>query len=136
MTMIPNDRATQELVRVLRFGVIGLIGFFVDAAVLMFMTRIVHTDALTGRAVSAPVAIVLTFLGHRHWSFVDLNRPSLTSSFASYVSTQGAGFLCNFAVYCVALLLMSPIFALAAGSAVAMFVNYIGARFWAFNSSS
>lgn len=137
MTASQKSRTTRELMRALRFGVIGLVGFLCDAAILTFMTHVVHTNALAGRAVSAPIAILLTFLGHRHWSFVDLHRPSLGSSLAAYVSSQCVGFLSNFAIYCLVLLILpSPIAALTIASAVAMFVNYVGARFWAFNSSA
>jgi len=62
-----------------------------------------------------------------------LNRRAIGAAFASYVSTQGAGLLCNLAVYSAALLVVpGPLTALAIASATAMFVNYLGARFWAF----
>ncbi|MFX9672922.1 GtrA family protein, partial [Acinetobacter baumannii] len=64
MTASQKSRTTRELMRALRFGVIGLVGFLCDAAILAFMTHVVHTNALAGRAVSAPIAILLTFLGH------------------------------------------------------------------------
>jgi putative flippase GtrA len=85
--------------------------------------------------VSVPIAIVFTFVCNRHWSFASLGQSSLGAAFASYVSTQSAGLLCNLGVYSVALLVMpNPLGALAAASATAMFVNYLGARFWAFRS--
>jgi putative flippase GtrA len=134
--MPPADRLLQELVRVVRFGVVGLAGFFVDAAILMLMTRVIYTDPFTARAVSAPIAILFTFAGNRHWSFATPNKPSVGSSFASYVSTQGAGFICNLSIYCaVMLVIASPLAALIVASATAMFVNYVGARFWAFKAT-
>jgi putative flippase GtrA len=133
--MLFGRRIWQESIRILRFGVVGLGGFLVDAAVLAIMVHGLGANPYAGRAVSVPIAIVFTFVCNRHWSFASLGRPALAAAFASYVSTQGAGLLCNLGVYSVALLVMpNPLGALAAASATAMFVNYFGARFWAFRS--
>jgi putative flippase GtrA len=131
-----TNQLLQESIHILRFGVTGLAGFLVDAGVLALMVHWIGADPFTGRTVSAPIAIVFTFVCNRYWSFATLNKPSIGSSFASYVSTQGAGFLCNFAVYSLVLLsVSSPIVALAIASAAAMFVNYLGARFLAFRGA-
>jgi putative flippase GtrA len=136
VTKPPPSRISRESIRVLRFGVTGLAGFVVDAAILALMVHLAGADPLTGRLVSAPIAVVFTFVSNRHWSFATLNKPPVGSSFVSYVSTQGAGFLCNLAVYSLALLSVpNPIVALAIASAVAMFVNYLGARFLAFRGA-
>jgi putative flippase GtrA len=136
VTMPPAGQILGELIRVLRFGVVGLAGFFVDAAVLALMTRVLRVDPFTGRAVSAPIAIVFTFVGNRYWSFATVNKPSAARSFVSYLSTQGIGFLCNLAIYCAAILVVaSPLVALTIASATAMFANYVGARFWAFKAA-
>ncbi len=133
MNMRLADGLWQESIRILRFGVVGLAGFLVDAAVLALMVHGLHANPILGRAVSAPVAILLTFVCNRYWSFASLNRRAIGAAFASYVSTQGAGLLCNLAVYSAALLVVpGPLTALAIASATAMFVNYLGARFWAF----
>jgi putative flippase GtrA len=132
---LQGSRMLQEVTRMLRFGVVGLTGFFVDAAILEFAVRVLNLNPFAGRAVSAPIAIVVTFLLNRHWSFANLNKPSIGRSFAAYVSTQGAGLLCNLAVYSILVLaLPRPLGALAVASATAMLVNYLGARFWAFRS--
>lgn len=136
MNMPLAEQILKESIRVLRFGVVGLAGFFVDAAILTLMTYAMYADPVTGRAVSAPIAIVFTFACNRYWSFSTLNKPSIGRSFASYVSTQGAGFLCNLAVYMIALpLVPNPLAALTIASGAAMFANYLGARFWAFRGA-
>jgi len=135
VTMRFDKRTWQEAVRILRFGIVGLGGFVVDAAVLAVMVHGLGANPYVGRAVSVPIAIVLTFVCNRCWSFASLSQPTLGTAFASYVSTQGAGLLCNLAVYSAALLVIpSPLGALAIASATTMFVNYVGARFWAFRS--
>jgi putative flippase GtrA len=133
VTVLFGKRIWQEAIRILRFGIVGLGGFVVDAAVLAIMVHGLGANPYAGRAVSVPIAILFTFVCNRYWSFASLEQPTPAAAFASYVSTQGAGLLCNLAVYSVMLLaLPSPLGALAIASAVAMFVNYLGARFWAF----
>jgi putative flippase GtrA len=125
----------QELLRVLRFGAVGFGGFFVDAAILALMTEAMHLNPFAGRAVSAPIAIVFTFVCNRHWSFASAKKQAIGRSFASYVSMQGAGLVCNLIVYSAALLVIPyPLGALVLSSATAMIVNYLGARFWVFQS--
>jgi putative flippase GtrA len=133
---MPNaDTIRQEIVRILRFGAVGFGGFFVDAAILALMTEALHVNPFAGRAVSAPIAIAFTFVCNRYWSFASAKRQAIGRSFASYVSTQGTGLVCNLIVYSAALLVMPyPLGALVISSAVAMIVNYLGARLWVFQS--
>jgi putative flippase GtrA len=125
----------QELLRVLRFGVVGFGGFFVDAAILALMTEAMHLNPFAGRAVSAPIAIIFTFVCNRCWSFASAKKQAIIRSLASYVSMQGAGVVCTLIVYSAALLVIPyPLGALVLSSAAAMIVNYLGVRLWAFQS--
>jgi putative flippase GtrA len=127
--MRPTRAVERELIQVLRFGIVGLAGFLVDAVVLLFMVRVMHVSPFAGRLVSAPTAIVFTFVCNRLWSFSSSTRGSTVSLFLSYLSTQGIGFVCNLAVYFAVLLLFpNPVAALALSSAAAMTLNYLGAR--------
>jgi putative flippase GtrA len=129
------DAIQQEIYRVLRFGAVGFGGFFVDSAILALMTGAIHANPFVGRAVSVPIAIVFTFVCNRYWSFASAKKLAIGRSFASYVSTQGVGLICNLTVYSAALLVISsPLGALVIASAAAMIVNYLGARLWAFQS--
>jgi putative flippase GtrA len=131
--MRPTKAVVRELIRVLRFGIVGFAGFLVDAVVLLFMVRVMHASPFAGRAVSAPIAIIFTFVCNRHWSFATSKKGATISSFLSYLSTQGVGFFSNLAVYfAVLLLLPNPLAALALSSTAAMTLNYLGARFIVF----
>jgi putative flippase GtrA len=133
--ILTTGAALQEVIRILRFGVVGFGGFIVDAAILALMTEAMHVNAFAGRAVSVPVAIVFTFVCTRYWSFASAKKQAIGRSFASYVSTQGAGLVCNLIIYSAALLVISyPLAALVLSSATAMIVNYLGARLWVFQS--
>ncbi len=125
---------TKEFWTFLRFGFVGAGGFVVDASVLALMVRALHADPFIGRAVSASIAIVFTFLLNRHWSFAGSKR-SFFSAFLGYLSAQGIGLACNLGVFAAMILVQSgPLTALAIASAVALIVNYFGARLLAFRS--
>jgi putative flippase GtrA len=126
----------RELLRVLRFGVVGAAGFVADAGILSFLVEGLHGNPIASRLISAPAAIVLTFALNRHWSFSDLEQPSIVRSFASYLSVQGFGFFLNLVLYALLLSIVpNPVAALAVASVVVMVLNYLGARFWAFDGS-
>ena len=126
----------RELLRVLRFGVVGAAGFAADAAILASVVEWLHGNPIAARLISAPAAIVLTFALNRRWSFSDLEQPSIVRSFASYLSVQGFGFFLNLLLYALVLAIVpSPVAALAVSSVAVMVLNYLGARFWAFDGS-
>ena len=123
----------QDIGRILRFGVVGTAGFIADAALLLLLIDRFGANPIAARFVSAPVAIVLTFALNRAWSFSDLTQPSVFRSFVSYLSVQGVGFLVNLLVYSLVVWIAPmPATALAFASAVAMVLNYLGSRYWAF----
>jgi putative flippase GtrA len=123
----------QDIGRILRFGVVGSAGFVADAAILLLLINWFGANPIAARLVSAPIAILLTFALNRAWSFSDLTQPSMFRSFVSYLSVQGVGFLVNLPVYSLAVSIVpKPAAALAFSSAVAMVLNYLGSRYWAF----
>jgi putative flippase GtrA len=126
----------RELQRVLRFGAVGAAGFATDAAVLVLVIERLNGNPIEARMISAPVAIFLTFALNRSWSFADLKQHSIARSFASYISVQGFGFLLNLLLYSLVIAIVpSPVAALAISSVSVMTLNYLGARFWAFDGS-
>jgi putative flippase GtrA len=126
----------RELLRVLRFGVVGAAGFAADAAILVLVIERLNGNPIEARIVSAPIAIFLTFALNRSWSFADLKQLSIIRAFASYISVQGFGFLLNLLLYSLVIVIVpSPVAALAVSSVSVMTLNYLGARFWAFNGS-
>jgi putative flippase GtrA len=131
-----TGQVPSEPLRVLRFGVVGAAGFAADAAILLLVIERLHGNPIEARMISAPVAIFLTFALNRSWSFTDLEQPSIVRSFASYISVQGFGFVVNLLLYSLLIVIVpSPLAALAVSSVAVMTLNYLGARFWAFNGS-
>jgi putative flippase GtrA len=127
-----------ELTRFLRYCVVGTAGFITDATVLLALVHGFAMNPLLARVFSFSLAVMLTFALNQHWTFPAGRRQGLIASFATYLGVQGLGLACNAAIYAVAILALpapfnAPLFALAIASAVALAVNYGGAKRLVFN---
>ncbi len=122
-----------------RFLLVGGLGFVVDAGLLQALL-LLGQDPLSARAASVAVAVSCTWLLHRHFTFAHRQIP-LVRSFLLYwgVSLAGAGI--NYLTYAGLLLgsaffMRHPLLAVAAGSCVALAVNYLGSSRFAFRPRS
>lgn len=81
----------------LKFGVVGLVGLVIDAAIFNFL-RLgglgeghVLQSALGAKVVSTSVAIVFNWVGNRYWTFRDHRRLNVTREFFEYVVVSVGG---------------------------------------------
>lgn len=113
--------------RTLRFGLVGIVGFLVDAGVLWML--IGPLGPYWGRLVSFPAAVVATWLLNRSYTFADRqSRHSLPGEFGRYFVSMLAGGAVNYGTYGGLVHLFGsegamPYLALAAGSLAGMAVN-------------
>lgn len=125
----------QHLPPLLRFAVVGAIGFAVDGGVLMLLVTGLDAGPLWARAVSLPVAVWATWILNRHFTFGA--RGDAWASFLRYVVVSLGGAGVNASSY-AALMLSSPYFAarplaaLAVAAVLALAFNYLGSRHFAF----
>ena len=129
-----------EAARFLRFCVVGVAGFVADAGVLMLLVHLAGANPIAARLLSFGIAVVVTFELNRRWAFGAIRHGSIPAAFAAYLSVQGLGFLCNLVVYTALILWLpapfgAPLVCVAAASAVALLVNYSGARRLVFGKS-
>lgn len=116
----------------MRFGLVGALGFVVDGAVLEAMI-VLGLGPIAGRAVSFPVAVCATWLANRTFTFPDKVEQSRMREASTYVAVQLVGGAANFAVYSAlvhSLQLFNewPILALAFGAAAGLTINYLGSK--------
>lgn len=128
-----------------RFGVVGGLGFMMDAGTLSLLMTGLDFGHYQGRAVSFTTAVLFTWLLNRTFTFGrplrDLRRPKrVLTEFGTYLSLQSLGMVLNLGIY-VALIAHSslffelPVLAVAAGSVAAMIFNFATARWIAFRPS-
>jgi putative flippase GtrA len=125
------------------FAAIGLIGYFVDAAITFICARHVGLSPELARPPGFIVATIVNFALNRSITFRHARSP-LTGSFMRYLLVASAGLAVNYAVYSACVFLapsvgiavtpaILPLF-IAAGSGVAMVLTFVGFRFFAFRS--
>lgn len=108
-------------------------GFIVDAGVLTVMMRLVGWSALPSRVISFAVAVTVTWLINRRYTFSEGSSLSTTGEYASYLAIQTSGAAINFGIFLLCLkqwpqLSAWPVVPLAAGSAVALLFNFTLSR--------
>lgn len=132
-----NWKTLTELQRARRYIVVGCVGFIVDAGVLSTLVHFYTWDPYISRGPSFLLAVTVTWLFHRRYSFVYLGRYSTTNEYTRFVATQIIGALSNFGTYGIAIYLVPtlgkwPIIPLGIGAAIGLLVNYALIRFYVF----
>lgn len=123
--------------RFLRFSVVGVVGFVVDAGVLQALVTLADWGPIAARLVSVPTAVFATWLLNRTITFPESHGGPILRSLVRYAAVSAAGAGVNFAVYS-ALVIASrsmattPLVPLAIASVVALVVNYLGSKHFAF----
>lgn len=132
-----SPRKSSETRTFVRFCTVGGFGFAVDAGVLAILTMVFGVGPIAARLVSGAVSMLSTWVIHRSYTFKSTDPGKLAEG-SRFATVTIAGVVINFVVYwCVltALPATPPLVALAAGSAVAMGVNYLGSRVYAFRTA-
>jgi putative flippase GtrA len=121
----------------IRFGVVGTIGFVVDAGILT-LALAQSLDLYTSRLISFGCAVTVTWFLNRVFTFRSNSR-DLVSQWARFALTNSLGGVLNYGTYAllvwqVTLIHSHPIIGVAFGSLTGMTVNFILSRRWVFNS--
>jgi putative flippase GtrA len=120
-----------------RFGIIGFIGFLIDAAFLTFLVRAAEWGLYESRALSFSVAVTATWYLNRLYTFRHRSSDDLAREYGRYFAVQTLGSLINLAVYVAVIaalpvLASTPVLPLAVGSALAMGFNFAASKGFAF----
>lgn len=123
----------------LRFGVVGTVGFVVDAAVLTAMLAL-GMGPYGGRVVSYLSAASATFALNRAWTFRAAARPSVARQWGAFVLLNLLGFAVNYGTYAAllassAMVAAHPVLGVAAGSIAGMFINFAVSRRFVFRAA-
>ena len=132
----PSDVVGQFL----RFGVVGVIGFVVDATVLHLALQLMQLDLYSGRLLSYLAAATTTWLLNRRFTFGDASScPG--RQWLRFLMVNGLGGGVNYVVYAL-LVSFSPLFrnapvlAVALGSLSGLLLNFGGSKWLVFQSET
>jgi putative flippase GtrA len=112
----------------LRFGMVGVIGFVVDAAILALMLSL-GLGFYWGRACSYATAASCTWALNRSWTFHDGNSRRVRQ-WAQFLAMNSIGGAVNYGVYALIVsyldgaYLVLPFLAIATGSICGLGVNF------------
>ena len=125
----------------LRFGVVGIAGFVVDAAVLTAGIAL-GTGPWLGRILSYLAAASTTFALNRAWTFRAAGRlagrAGAARQWGLFLLVNLVGFACNYGTYAallagVPLVATHPVLGVAAGSLAGLLGNFVLARRFVFS---
>jgi putative flippase GtrA len=127
--------AAAGVPRLLRFGVVGVIGFLLDAGATEILVS-AGMGKLTARVAALALAIGATFLMNRRLTWrSERTGGALAAEGGRYVGVALAGAALNWLVYAglvTAFPDLRPALGVAAGSVVAMAFTYVGYGRWVF----
>lgn len=129
-----------EWPRLIGFCCVGLGGFFVHAAMVLWLTKAAKLGPILAWFPAFLVAVLYTWVLNRLISFKGLGgQKNRATQAAGYAAVQSVGAAINFLIYAglIALkwpYLSWPIIALACGSGAALIFNYSALRLFIFKA--
>lgn len=133
---IESHPVRSETAGFARYCLIGAVGLLIDAGSLVWLIREVGLNPFIGRACSILLALTMCWAMHRNWTF-ESRANSPLAEWSRFAAVNGVGGGLNYLIYAGVLLAFpstTPLAALIAGSAFALCANYLGSRFWAFQT--
>ena len=115
------------------FAVGGVVGFLVDGAIVEALVRRAGWNPYLARVPSFLVAASVTWAWNRYLSFAHRRGPDRRREWLRWVAVMSLGAGLNYGIYasliaCSATIRAWPVAGVAAGSAVAAVINFLGAR--------
>ncbi len=129
----------KTIMQFLRFGVVGVAGFLVDAGVLTAMLW-AGIGPYAGRVVSYLAAASTTFALNRAWTFRSAARDApVAAQWGRFVLLNLIGFAANYGTYAALIagtetVAAHPVIGVAAGSLAGMFLNFGLSRRYVFKA--
>lgn len=125
----------------LRFLTVGGIGFAVDGGMLLLLNGIAGWTPLLARMVGFPVAVSVTWLLNRTWTFRNARQHAAARQYTVYFVVQLGGLAINFSIFALLVTYSAwfaghSLLALAAGAALALVFTYTCSIRFAFSEAS
>ena len=118
------------------FSLVGAAGFVVDAAIVWALTSS-GANAIIAQAIAFAVAVTVTWLLNRQFTFAQHASPNRLREWMHYVAANSLGAVVNNGVYVLLVLMVvifskEPVLAVAAGSLAGLVFNFTASRAWVF----
>ncbi len=128
--ILPSQTTMRQF---LKFGIVGLFGFGVDASMLYVGIDGLGLSRVTAGFFSFPFAVTATWIGNRFFTFRTARRDPLAKQWAKFAFVCAIGLLFNRGTYSLTVSLIPlvwryPVMGLLAGTAAGMFFNFHASR--------
>jgi putative flippase GtrA len=124
----------------LRFCLVGAVGFFVDAGTLHALLALTHVGPYLGRVASYAIAATATWAMNRSFTFRRRRESRPSREWARYVALNTVGGGVSYGVYagCIgswAAARALPVLGVAAGSLAGLAVNFLASKHLVFGAT-
>lgn len=138
LSRLPQAHA-KLLAELLRFGVVGTLGFVVDTATL-YLALALGAGLYGGRVLSYLAAASANWALNRAWTFRSADRSRPGRQWLMFLAVNLLGFVCNYGTYAVLvagwpMAAAHPVIAIAAGSIAGLAGNFLLSRRFVFKTS-
>jgi len=129
----PSEAHRKLVIQFLKFGVIGLGGFFVDYAFFHVGLDLLGLGHYWSAVFSFPFGATITWIGNRLFTFRGKHAGRASAQWAKFLVACAIGFAINRGTYAlltatIPLVYHFPVIGLMAGTGTAMFFNFFAAR--------
>lgn len=123
-----------------RFAIIGTIGFVADASALKFIVWLAGLDLYSARIFSFLVAATVTWSLNRKFNFKQARAESAFRQWLRFLGANSLGFVANYGTYAALVTFVppvaaSPVLGVAAGSIAGLAFNFVVNKFWVFRAA-
>lgn len=134
MTHLPQAGSRRFIL----FVFVGTLGFFVDSAGMLILSRYLGFNSYVARLLSMGLAITATWLLNRYMTFRATRHSSPSTEYLLYLLVQLTGAGANYGVFALLLWKFAffrehPVAAVAIGSLFALAFNYLAIARFVFN---
>jgi putative flippase GtrA len=125
-----DTRFRPLVIQFLKFGIVGLCGFFLDLALLHVFMDAFGFGHYASAFLSFPITVTFTWTGNRFFTFRGKSEGSAHAQWMRFFAVCGVGLVLNRGTYSlltatVPLVYQYPSLGLVAGTAVSMCVNFV-----------
>jgi putative flippase GtrA len=89
------DKRPREVVRFVKFALVGALGMVVDLTVLNVLHKVVGLPLLVANTISFTTAVLSNFTWNRLWTFPESRQRSLISQLAQFALVNVVGLAIN-----------------------------------------
>ncbi|MCS7251501.1 MAG: GtrA family protein [Thermoflexus sp.] len=131
----------REIVRFLKFCVVGTVGFVVDTGILNGLIFVGGWIPVLAKAVSFTAAVTNNYLWNRYWTYPESRSKPIWQQVSQFFMVNTAGLGINLAVFGTVSGFLIPRLGMKWGVniaqviavGVALFWNFLANRFWTYN---